>query len=361
MNVKNLEKGKIYKDYKTICEVLGEPYKTSDSKIAQLKMWKLYFDWERINRQYKIIEINEFPEQYVEHYRKKLSFYAEEIYPIIIYYLHKVFLESGNFFQPWVDYRLNLFRIFGFSDNLKNFPFQLIDYNSNKLIFRKAYEDCFNVINQYFTRTLENIEKNYSITNNECYNIKDIDSDSNTPYSTTRLSNKLETNIIKCNMDLVVFEMGLKNIQSVHFLHREQEFKNRLNEYLNQYGYEYESTAIRISLARKYKSLTKLTEVERENIQMKYKKLFGDMPQEDIISMLDINRKVVNDKIMERIISNNEDNINEFAGIVAVNGYNEIYEELKKDYGYNLPMEQYINIYRKLRTEYIKNSINIKN
>lgn len=45
MNIENLEVGKVYKNYKALCEVLGEKPVTSNSKKAQIKEWERYFSY----------------------------------------------------------------------------------------------------------------------------------------------------------------------------------------------------------------------------------------------------------------------------------------------------------------------------
>ena len=53
--------GSVYK-YKTLCNIMGESVKTSNSKAYQLKRWKGYFDWVNPTKQtYKIIEIYDCP------------------------------------------------------------------------------------------------------------------------------------------------------------------------------------------------------------------------------------------------------------------------------------------------------------
>lgn len=53
--------GSIYK-YKTLCNIMGEDVKTSNSKTYQLKRWKGYFDWINPTKQtYKITEIYDSP------------------------------------------------------------------------------------------------------------------------------------------------------------------------------------------------------------------------------------------------------------------------------------------------------------
>ena len=47
MNLNKLNNGQVIKNYKTMCEILEEPYVGGKSKIIQLDKWKLYFDYSK--------------------------------------------------------------------------------------------------------------------------------------------------------------------------------------------------------------------------------------------------------------------------------------------------------------------------
>ena len=60
MNIEKLEVG-TYKNYKVLCEVLGEPVKKGDSKKAQLKEWSRYFNFEKQGHKIIVTEIYSKP------------------------------------------------------------------------------------------------------------------------------------------------------------------------------------------------------------------------------------------------------------------------------------------------------------
>ena len=62
MNIEKLEVT-TYKNYKVICEVLGVEPKKGDSKKAQLKVFKQYFNWENQGQKWIITEIYETPQE----------------------------------------------------------------------------------------------------------------------------------------------------------------------------------------------------------------------------------------------------------------------------------------------------------
>jgi hypothetical protein len=66
MNIKNLEIGKVYKSYRQVCQVLGEPIKDGNSKRAQMKMWERCFLYERTGNKIIIKELYSNPITKVE-------------------------------------------------------------------------------------------------------------------------------------------------------------------------------------------------------------------------------------------------------------------------------------------------------
>jgi hypothetical protein len=61
MNLKNITEGMIVKNYKELCNLLGEEPTTGTAKIAQLKRWARYFDYEKNGHKFIIKEIYASP------------------------------------------------------------------------------------------------------------------------------------------------------------------------------------------------------------------------------------------------------------------------------------------------------------
>ncbi|MED4883864.1 zinc-ribbon domain-containing protein [Bacillus smithii] len=59
MDLSNIKAGDVFKNYKQLCEALGEKTKTGNSKIAQLKEWKRYFNFTKQGYKFIINEIYE--------------------------------------------------------------------------------------------------------------------------------------------------------------------------------------------------------------------------------------------------------------------------------------------------------------
>lgn len=73
MNTNNLIIGD-YITYKKLCELLNEPYKNGNAKKAQLKEWLRYFDYEKIDSKFLILDV------YNEPLEKKYQYPANAIY-----------------------------------------------------------------------------------------------------------------------------------------------------------------------------------------------------------------------------------------------------------------------------------------
>ena len=61
MNIENLKVGQVIKNYKVLCELLGQEIKTSNSKKSQLKEWERYFRYHKEGQKIIIDEIFKIP------------------------------------------------------------------------------------------------------------------------------------------------------------------------------------------------------------------------------------------------------------------------------------------------------------
>ena len=61
MNIENLCEGQVVKNYRVLCEILGQEPKTSNSKKAQLKEWECYFKYHKEGQKIIIDEIYDTP------------------------------------------------------------------------------------------------------------------------------------------------------------------------------------------------------------------------------------------------------------------------------------------------------------
>ena len=66
MNILELKQGQVYKNYKALCEQLGEQPKTGKSKQLQLKDWERYFTYHKDGNKFVIDEVFSEPKEKVD-------------------------------------------------------------------------------------------------------------------------------------------------------------------------------------------------------------------------------------------------------------------------------------------------------
>lgn len=92
MNLDNISNGMIVKNYKAMCEILGENTATGNAKIAQMKEWKRYFDYDK--QGHKLI-VNEIYAQPIPKDFSENDIYSKYVQVILTQYLK--INGSGNF------------------------------------------------------------------------------------------------------------------------------------------------------------------------------------------------------------------------------------------------------------------------
>ena len=66
MNVKHIQVGQVFKNYKVLCEYLNEPIKSGKSKQLQLKDWERYFSYKKQGNSFIISNIYPKPLEKVD-------------------------------------------------------------------------------------------------------------------------------------------------------------------------------------------------------------------------------------------------------------------------------------------------------
>lgn len=93
MTIENLSVGLVVPNYRKFCVLLGEPIKNGDAKMAQMKKWRQFFDYERNNgkNSFTITEIYDTPHLQADGRAK----YAPFIKSILLDYLE----EQGGIYE----------------------------------------------------------------------------------------------------------------------------------------------------------------------------------------------------------------------------------------------------------------------
>lgn len=82
MNITNISEGQIFKNYKVLCEELGEPVRNGKSKKLQLEDWNRYFEFSKSGNSFIITKIHETPIDKIDG-RGKKSIYSNAIQLLI--------------------------------------------------------------------------------------------------------------------------------------------------------------------------------------------------------------------------------------------------------------------------------------
>ena len=83
----NIEQGEVFKNYKELCERLGEPVKGGDSKKAQLKEWERIFSYQKQGHKFIITEVFNTQKQNIKRGGNHNQVYAKDMDVIILSYL----------------------------------------------------------------------------------------------------------------------------------------------------------------------------------------------------------------------------------------------------------------------------------
>lgn len=95
LDVSKLEVGMVVKNYPTMCTLIGDEIKKCNSKKAQFKVWKQYFDWEPDGQKFIIVDVYDRPLPEMLH---KSSIYAKFMQLSLMKYLSDKPDGCYNFF-----------------------------------------------------------------------------------------------------------------------------------------------------------------------------------------------------------------------------------------------------------------------
>jgi hypothetical protein len=147
MNIENLTNGMKVKNYKEMCSILNEETSTGTAKIAQLKEWERYFDYEKSGHKFIINEIyaQPLPKDFSEN-----DIYSKYVQVILTEYLKEI--GSGNYTMK------QLLKICGFVNEHWEDMSLLVNYaDENNCSFAQAkyyYNQLYTHVYQYCTKAL---------------------------------------------------------------------------------------------------------------------------------------------------------------------------------------------------------------
>ncbi len=96
-NIENVTSNQVFANYKALCEYMGQPVLSGNSKRAQVKEWKRYFDFSRDGQKIKIEKTYEILKSKVDNRKfNGKSIYSQLIENMLMYYCGSVCAESVN-------------------------------------------------------------------------------------------------------------------------------------------------------------------------------------------------------------------------------------------------------------------------
>lgn len=236
MKLDNIETGMVVKNYKVMCELLGEGVTDGNSRKAQINEWSRYFDYEKQGHKFIINEV------YAEPLPKDFS--KNDVYTK---YVNTILLErmkkevDGN-----CDFTKNqLLKICGFvNENWDDLSLLAdyaesngISYGQAKYYYNQLYQHVYSYCTKAIERCLDRLKKRGFLVWNKRLWLQ-IDGES-------RLATDGETKDY-LNMKMAVREeMGIKYIN----VYNRDEYYRKLDSKLKEHGWERAYTLIHIVYA----------------------------------------------------------------------------------------------------------------
>ena len=315
IDISRLESGIVIKNYKEMCETLGEEICDGNSKKAQLKEWSRYFAWEKKGQKFIILDIYDEPLP-KDDGRQNKNIYVQYIQVILM----KILSKQRNTIDPFYITTNQLWRLLGMiNNNYKNISLDdlnnmITDYEVTSFDMKKFYQRCNQRLREILFSSLNKLEDRALIK----YEIETVivffDEDRKTVY---KPANDIQKKKILKAERKVLLDMGLESKQHAYAKFKETEFFERVNAYLHEwYGWEYTFNRIKIN----YNKSDVLETVYKDEA-----KLRSDFEE------MKLQRLGLNDRVVEALYKN--------ARIMAENRhkktdqeYQEAIEKYKSEY-----------------------------
>lgn len=256
----NIEKNEdnTVKNYKVMCELIGECETTGNSKKAQLNRWKRYFDFYKDGQKFLINEIYDEPFATDDARKRKEGLYVKYIELLLLEYLSKQ-----------TDYKVTvgskeMYRILGMTNENYSIRSKMKSIAANEVIRQTMAKNesrfvftnppvisDFNINNFYFRAEQKlnkilysalNSMKNRFLIDYKKVNIigeLKIIEENGCNYLDYRESTAYEDKLILESKKLIINQMGYNNVTEIMLCYKCEEFYNKFNEYIKEhYGWE---------------------------------------------------------------------------------------------------------------------------
>lgn len=294
MNIENLSKGQVIRNYKELCLILGEPIKSGKSKNLQLDDWLRYFEYTRQGNKYIIEKIyKEVLPKEDKRENGNNSKYQEDISILLLDLLSQssdgeLFLSAGMLLKKLDMVNGNYSSGRKYIDKLSELievPEQNIYdfYNYTQSKLRGNLESALNYLRKksliIWSKETTVCVRNIDIEINKLNDIKIKEIKNNKAYFNTTLIHRESTKeekqlILRCEKEVLDL-LGKKDQQEVFLSGQWNYYKANVNKLLLKYGnieYYYNSYKITYEpsiIIDELDSLIKFTTQKRLNSNIK--------------------------------------------------------------------------------------------
>lgn len=232
IKTKELKVGMVFKNYKCLCECLGENVRTGQSKILQVKNWNRYFEFTRNKSSIIISKIYDNPIK--KDIFTKHSKYAQDIADILIYLLKQNDNHLLNFKKELMC-SLGLVNE-NFKQDKRKCNLNLEINNSYKYHYSQMHYQIHSLIGgSVLNTTLKSLEEKNIIVVKNFYMIF-----KNNQSKVGRIANEIETNNINTTIKDTLLKFECKNERDIYLKGKSiiREYSKLINEkFINNYGY----------------------------------------------------------------------------------------------------------------------------
>ena len=315
IDTSSLELGMVVKNYREMCEILGEEVCGGDSKKAQLKEWARFFLWEKKGQKFIILDIYDEPLP-KEDGRANRNIYVQYIGVI----LTKILAKQKNSREPFYITTNQMWKLLGMiNNNYKNISLDdlnnmITDYEVTSFDMKKFYQRCNQRLREILFSSLNKLEDRALIKYEIETVIVYLDEDRKTIY---KPANDIQKKKILKAERKALLDMKLESKQHAYAKFKETEFFERVNAYLQEwYGWEYTFNRIKIN----YNKTDVIETVHKDEVKL----------QNDFAEMK-LQRLGLNDRVVEALYKN--------AQVMAENKHKQAEHE------YQEAIEKYKNEY----------------
>lgn len=320
IDTSQLEVGMVVKNYKALCELLGQPEKGGRSRTYQQKDWKCYFDWEKSGQKFIISDIYDTPLS-KEDLRKlgNNSIYVNCIEVILLQYLseQKGFTATLTKRDWWEILGLN-------NQNYGRIPeSNLIQLNESITPFeiKHFYQRCNKKLEQILFSSLNSLS-NRKLIDYEVETVIIMEDEFGNRFHHIAQFEDEKTKITAMERYVLHDIMGYERMIQVFSSFRQAEFYHKVNELLEEYyGWKGYFKQIHIAYTPKHvhEALPEMTiKLQKELLNSK------------VIDALNINAQNFYDQSLAEYESKKKELLSEYIGTIPKMELDKVEKQLWK-------------------------------